>query len=76
MTQALMDIIEGKVNPSGKLPFTMPNFGDEQTMTKDQFPGDDNFDSHYSEKLAMGYKWYDLHQITPAFPFGHGLSYT
>lgn len=30
----------------------------------------------YSEKLNMGYRWYDAHEINPAYPFGHGLSYT
>ena len=24
----------------------------------------------------MGYRWYDAHNVTPAYPFGHGLSYT
>ena len=27
----------------------------------------------YSEKLLVGYRWYDHHKVTPAFPFGHGL---
>lgn len=24
----------------------------------------------------MGYRWYDANDVTPAYPFGHGLSYT
>jgi len=44
-------------------------------MTKDQYPGI-NLTSHYTEKLNMGYRWYDANQVKPAFPFGFGLSYT
>ncbi len=31
--------------------------------------------AHYSEKMAVGYRWYAQHGVAPAFDFGHGLSY-
>ena len=32
--------------------------------------------ANYTEKLHVGYRWYDAHSVTPKYPFGHGLSYT
>jgi hypothetical protein len=34
------------------------------------------FDVPYTEKLQVGYKWYDQQNKEPLFPFGFGLSYT
>src|SRR5205823_466106 len=40
-----------------------------------QYPGV-NLQVNYTEKLLVGYRWYDAKSIAPAFCFGRGLSYT
>ncbi|TXC03263.1 hypothetical protein FocTR4_00000143 [Fusarium oxysporum f. sp. cubense] len=70
----IADVLFGAVNPSGKLPITMPR------RVADN-PSALNFRSEggrvlYSEDVHVGYRWYDTLDIEPLFPFGHGLSYT
>jgi beta-glucosidase len=74
----IADLLWGDVNPSGKLPLTFPNKENEVGFTQSQYPGlpaSDPLDANYTEKLEVGYRWYDAHGVTPAFPFGHGISY-
>jgi len=74
---ALADVLFGDVNPSGRLAITLPNRENEMNFTESQYPGLDNgHNGTYSEKLLVGYRWYDAMTVQPAFPFGHGLSYT
>jgi beta-glucosidase len=87
---ALANVISGKVNPSGKLPFTyytsleecgthifgaesypgIPDLGFKQKTVRPRYF------QRYCEDIFVGYRWVDLYNGLPAFPFGHGLSYT
>ena len=71
---ALVDILSGQVNPSGKLTTTFP-VRIEDTPAYKIYPGND-LQMNYDEKLLVGYKWYQRNSIEPLFCFGHGLSYT
>ena len=75
---AVTDVLLGAVNPSGKLPLTLPTKENEcPQFSTDMWPGSDNAaQANYSEHLLIGYRCYDHFGIQPAFPFGHGLSYT
>lgn len=72
--KAIANVLFGKVNPSGKLPVTFPA-RDQDTPTWGP-DGAFQTDPVYAEKLNIGYRWYDVKNIAPLYPFGHGLSYT
>ncbi|RQT39596.1 glycoside hydrolase family 3 C-terminal domain-containing protein [Burkholderia contaminans] len=72
--KAIANVLFGAVNPSGRLPVTFPA-RDQDSPTWGQNGAFDN-DPVYAEKLNMGYRWYDAHNIKPMFEFGYGLSYT
>jgi beta-glucosidase len=74
MGGAVADILTGKVNPSGKLSVTFPKrLADVPGFP--HYPGE-NGRHIYGEGIYVGYRAYDLREIEPLFPFGHGLSYT
>jgi len=73
---AIAAVLFGDINPSGKLPVTFPaSMNDLPFQSVEQYPGVDN-EAEYTENLLVGYRWYDAMNVTPLFPFGHGLSYT
>ena len=73
---AIAAVLYGDVNPSGKLALTFPRMAAEiPTGTAQQWPGVQGA-SNYSEKLNVGYRWYDATGAAPLYPFGFGLSYT
>ncbi|MDN3904663.1 glycoside hydrolase family 3 C-terminal domain-containing protein [Arthrobacter sp. YD2] len=72
--EALADVLTGAVNPSGKLAETFPH-RIEDTPAFGNYPGESGT-VRYGEGIFVGYRWYDARRMEPAFPFGHGLSYT
>ncbi|MGQ1947309.1 glycoside hydrolase family 3 C-terminal domain-containing protein [Geofilum sp. OHC36d9] len=75
---ALANVISGEVNPSGKLPFSIPkklNDNGANSFGPSVYPGD-SINVYYKEDILVGYRWFDTKKIEPQFPFGFGLSYT
>ena len=87
---AIANVLSGKVNPSGKLPFTYYASVDQcgaHVHGEESYPGviDEvasvglirpRYQQRYVEDIFVGYRWTDLYNCEPTFPFGHGLSYT
>lgn len=71
---AIMDILTGKVNPSGRLSETYP-IRYEDTPAFRYFPSKER-NSEYRESLYVGYRYYDTSKVRIQYPFGFGLSYT
>ncbi|MBR6872152.1 MAG: glycoside hydrolase family 3 C-terminal domain-containing protein [Ruminococcus sp.] len=71
---AVCDVLYGKVNPSGKLAETFPKkLSDNPSYLN--FPGEGDI-VKYQEGLFVGYRYYDMKEMEPLYPFGYGLSYT
>ncbi len=85
---ALGEVIFGKVNPSGKLPETLPDCYEDTPVAKyGDFPGRKLKSSEYGkmnayrtqtfrEGIFVGYRYYDTFDVPVQYCFGHGLSYT
>ena len=85
--EAITRVLFGDVNPSGKLPVTFakseddlphPRIAGSELTPKvtngfAQWPA---FAVEYSERLKVGYKWFDAEDKQPLFAFGYGLTYT
>ena len=85
--KALVEILDGRVNPSGKLPDTWSldytdipaskNF--YQPMRPEEALGadvEDYIDTCYQEDIYVGYRYFETFDVPVAYPFGFGLSYT
>lgn len=67
--KAISNVLFGEVNPSGKIPFTIPK--SEEDLAR--------FDSEVHEinyEYYHGYMLTDKENREPRYPFGYGLSYT
>lgn len=73
---ALAKIIFGDINPSGKLTVTFPaTLADAPAHKLGEYPGNGST-VNYKDDIFVGYRYFDTYKVNPAFPFGHGLSYT
>ena len=77
--EAIADVLTGRADASGRLPVSFPESLSQlprQKLDGEGLPERAPFSVSYSEGAAVGYKWYDKNGLTPAYAFGHGLSYT
>ncbi len=88
---AVVDVLTGRVNPSGKLPTTF-SLAYSDVPSAASFPGIELSDEEvpgfgalsrgkpaeveYRDGIFVGYRYYDTFDVDPAYPFGYGLSYT
>lgn len=77
---ATANILSGRKNPAGRLPFTWGAALADYPATDPKYPerAGTNSDgtARFSEGLDIGYRWFERKGTAPLFPFGHGLSYT
>jgi beta-glucosidase len=77
---ATANILLGKTNPAGRLPFTWGKRLEDYPATDPAHPERSadgvNQATTFSEGVNVGYRWFDKQKIAPQFPFGFGLSYT
>ena len=71
---AVLKVILGEVNPSGKLSETYP-IRYEDTPSAPYFPAKERT-VEYREGLYVGYRYFETAKVPVLFPFGFGLSYT
>ena len=86
--EPVADILLGKVNPSGKLPFSIERRWRDAAAYDYYYPpaveppiysadfSSDPKSITYGEGIFLGYRHFDKMKIEPQFPFGFGLSYT
>ena len=75
---ALLNVLTGKVNPSGKLPVTFAQKYADYPYVKygqEAYPGV-NKQVYYKEDVFVGYRGFEHNKVKALFPFGFGLSYT
>lgn len=77
---ATANVLIGKKNPAGRLPFTWARRFEDMPANAPAYPertkqGVDG-KTTFSEGIYVGYRWFDKEGIEPLFPFGYGLSYS
>ena len=71
---AVLDLLTGRENPSGKLAETYPVSGEDGSEVR-YYPAKERT-SEYREGMFVGYRYFDKAEVPVKYPFGYGLSYT
>ena len=74
---AVVAVLNGTVNPSGKLTDTWPvNYTDYANAEYFGANDEDVNHEYYKDDIYVGYRYFDTFGKEVAYPFGYGLSYT
>ena len=74
---ALVEVLNGTVNPSGKLTDTWPvNFDDNPSSATFANNDGNTAQEVYNDDIFVGYRYYDTFGVDVSYPFGYGGSYT
>jgi len=75
---AIADVLYGRVNPGGKLPFTVGSSEEEYgpDLIYEPIAGNASPQDNFEEGVFIDYRAFDKNDITPVYEFGFGLSYT
>ena len=74
---ALVEVLNGTVNPSGKLTDTWPvNFDDNPSSAGFANEDKNNAQELYNDDIFVGYRYYDTFGKDVSYEFGYGGSYT
>ncbi|RMZ69946.1 glycoside hydrolase family 3 [Pyrenophora seminiperda CCB06] len=75
---AIADILYGRENPGGKLPFTIGSSAAEYgpDLIYEPTNGHGSPQDNFEEGVFIDYRAFDKKNITPVYEFGHGMSYT
>jgi beta-glucosidase len=77
---ATANVLCGRLNPAGRLPFTWPRQLQQNVANDPAHPERSSAGvegrTTYSEGIYVGYRWFDEQRLEPQYPFGYGLSYT
>jgi beta-glucosidase len=75
---AIADILYGRMNPGGKLPFTIGKSAAEYgpDLIYEPTNGMNSPQDNFEEGSFIDYRAFDKRNITPVYEFGFGLTYT
>lgn len=74
---ALADILDGTVTPSGHLTDTWAyKYEDYPNSENFSHNNGNTFEEYYTEGIYVGYRYFDTFDVPVRYPFGFGLSYT